>query len=69
MAKKYVVDLDHGEKVELVALTPKGRPIIVANEIGAWEFERNAARAAIDCCFTIPNARDKLKKLYPMREE
>ena len=26
MAKKYVVDLDEGEKVELVALTQKGRP-------------------------------------------
>ena len=26
MAKKYVVDLDEGEKAELVALTQKGRP-------------------------------------------
>jgi hypothetical protein len=26
MAKKYVIDLDEGEKVELVALTQKGRP-------------------------------------------
>ena len=26
MAKKYVIDLDEREKVELVALTQKGRP-------------------------------------------
>jgi hypothetical protein len=140
MAKKYVIDLDEGEKVELVAQTQKGRPgarkikqanddnlnthspaafyeafspqqaryltkklefhytpehsswlnmaeveisvlteqcldrrmcsqVIVANEIGAWESERNAARATIDWRFTIPKARDKLKKLYPVREE
>lgn len=69
MAKRYVVDLDEGEMVELVVLTPKSRPIIVANEIGAWEFERNAARVVFDWRFTIPIAKDKLKKLYPMREE
>ena len=123
MAKKYVVNLDESEKVELVALTQKGRPsarkikwaniqllanvgksdfeiagfllsswlnmagvgisvltelcldrrmgsqVIVANEIGAWETERNAAWATIDWRFTIPKARDKLKILYPVREE
>jgi hypothetical protein len=42
---------------------------IVANEVGAWETERNATRATIDWRFTIPNARDTLKKLYPVREE
>ena len=42
---------------------------IVANEVGAWESERNAARATIDWRFTNPNTRDKLKKLYPVREE
>ena len=26
MTKKHIVDLDEGEKVELVALTQKGRP-------------------------------------------
>ena len=42
---------------------------IVASEVGAWESERNAVRATIDWRFTIPNARDKLKKLYPVGEE
>ena len=42
---------------------------IVASEVGAWEFERNDVRATIDWRFTIPNARDKLKKLYPVGEE
>ena len=39
------------------------------SEVGVWETERNTARATIDWRFTIPNARDKLKKLYPVREE
>jgi hypothetical protein len=43
--------------------------VIVAIEIGAWESERNAARVTINWRFTIPNARDKLKKLHPVREE
>jgi hypothetical protein len=42
---------------------------IVESEVGAWEADRNAAKATIDWRFTIPNARDKLKKLYPVREE
>jgi hypothetical protein len=42
---------------------------IVAHEVGAWEVDRNNSRATIDWRFTIPNARDKLKKLYPVREE
>jgi hypothetical protein len=60
--------------VEISVLTEQcldhrmGSHVIVANEIGAWESERNAARATIDWHFTIPNARDKLKKLYPARE-
>jgi hypothetical protein len=67
--------LNKDEKAELVALTQKGRPGarkikgIVASEVGAWKSERNAARATIDWRFTIPNARDKLKKLYSVREE
>jgi hypothetical protein len=46
-----------------------GSQVIVASEVGAWESERNAARATIDWRFTVPNARDKLMKLYPVREE
>jgi len=42
---------------------------IVASEVGAWESERNAFRATIDWRFTIPNTRNKLKKLYPVGEE
>jgi len=41
---------------------------IVASEVGAWESKRNAIRATIDWRFTIPNARVKLKKSYPMGE-
>ena len=33
-----------------------GSQAIVASEVGAWEAERNAARATIDWRFTIPNA-------------
>jgi hypothetical protein len=46
-----------------------GSQVIAASEVGAWESERNAAWATIDWRFTIPNARDRLKKLYPVREE
>ena len=62
-------------EVEIAVLTEQcldrrlGRPVIVANVISAWESERNAGWATIDWRFTIPNARDKLKKLYPVREE
>jgi hypothetical protein len=38
----------------------------LASEITAWQSERNARKATIDWRFTIPNARDKLKKLYPV---
>jgi hypothetical protein len=58
MAKKYIVDLSKDEKTELVSLTQRGRT-------GA----RKIKRANIDGRFTIPNARDKLKNLYPVREE
>jgi hypothetical protein len=40
----------------------------LTHEVAAWETERNAAKATIDWRFTIPNARDKLKKLYPIKE-
>jgi hypothetical protein len=61
-------------EVEIAVLTDQcldrrmGSQVFVVNEIGAWESERNAARATIDWRFTIPNARDKLKKLFPVRE-
>lgn len=62
-------------EVEISVLTEQcldrrlGSLVIVVKEVGAWEDERNAARATIDWRFTIPNARDKLKKLYPVRDE
>lgn len=40
----------------------------LTHELAAWEAARNAAQATIDWRFTIPNARDKLKKLYPIKE-
>ena len=61
-------------EVEISVLTEQcldhrlGSQVTVASEVGAWESERNAARATIDWRFTVPNARDKLKKLYPVRE-
>jgi hypothetical protein len=42
---------------------------IVASEVEAWKSEKNAVLATIDWYFTIPNARDKLKKIYPVGEE
>ena len=36
------------------------------SEVTAWETARNKRKASIDWRFTIPNARDKLKKLYPV---
>jgi hypothetical protein len=46
------------EKAELTGLTEKGR-----------SGSRKSKRASIDWRFTIPNARHKLKKVYPVREE
>lgn len=37
----------------------------LAEEVGAWEEERNAAESAIDWRFTSADARIKLKHLYP----
>jgi hypothetical protein len=62
-------------EVEISVLTEQcldrrlGTQEIVTREVGAWEAERNAVQATIDWRFTIPNARDKLRKLYPVREE
>ena len=38
------------------------------SEISAWQTERNERKASIDWRFTIPSARDKLKRLYPVPE-
>jgi hypothetical protein len=38
-------------------------------EIAAWELARNAQRATVQWRFTPPDARIKLKHLYPLREE
>lgn len=62
-------------EVEISVLTKqcldrrRGSHVILANEIGAWESERNTLRAMIDWRFTIPNARDKLKKFNPVGEQ
>ncbi|MEW6620759.1 MAG: IS630 family transposase, partial [bacterium] len=34
-------------------------------EVAAWESERNDAGAKVDWQFTTPDARIKLKRLYP----
>jgi hypothetical protein len=62
-------------EVEISVLTEQcldrrlGSQGIVASKVGAWESEWNAARATIDWRFTIPNARDQLKELFPVRDE
>ncbi|MEJ2305002.1 MAG: IS630 family transposase [Anaerolineales bacterium] len=40
-------------------------PLTLAQEIGAWEMERNSNGAMVDWRFTTADARIKLKKLYP----
>ena len=57
-------------KVEISVLTGQcldrriGSRETLENEVTAWETERNERKAKIDWRFTIPNARDKLKRLY-----
>jgi hypothetical protein len=34
-------------------------------EVAAWEKQRNDAQETIDWRFTITDAREKLKRLYP----
>jgi hypothetical protein len=38
---------------------------LVAEEVKAWEDERNARKARIHWTFTLAAARLKLRKLYP----
>ena len=65
--------LDMAE-VEISVLTGQcldrriGHPKLLESEVAAWETERNDRRATIDWRFTIPKARDKLKRLYPVHE-
>lgn len=62
-------------EVEISVLTEQclnrrlGSKEIVTSEVGAWETARNNIKATIDWRFTIPNARDKLKRLYPVNDE
>jgi len=62
-------------EVEISVLTGQcldrrlGNQEIIAREVAAWEAERNNSKATIDWRFTIPNARDKLKRLYPIKDE
>ena len=35
-------------------------------EVAAWQQQRNQAQASVDWQFTTPDARIKLKKLYPV---
>lgn len=37
------------------------------HEVAAWEKHRNAKQATIDWRFSITDAREKLKRLYPSR--
>lgn len=38
---------------------------ILKHEIAAWEAQRNKERATIDWRFSVTDAREKLKRLYP----
>jgi hypothetical protein len=38
---------------------------LIAEEVAAWENERNARAARIHWTFTLAAARQKLRKLYP----
>jgi hypothetical protein len=42
---------------------------LIANEVAAWEKQRNARRAKIHWTFTIASARRKLRKTYPSIED
>ena len=39
---------------------------ILVEEVAAWEYERNANHTKANWHFTTPNARIKLKHLYPL---
>ena len=41
----------------------------VAEEVAAWELERNALEAKVDWQFTSDDARFNLKRLYPTLDD
>ena len=41
---------------------------IVETQTQAWKSRRNDRKATIDWQFSVPNARDKLRRLYPIVE-
>ena len=41
----------------------------MAEEVAAWELERNALEAKIDWQFTSADARADLKRLYPTLDD
>jgi len=45
------------------------RRTLLAEEVAAWEKERNARKARIHWTFTLAVARQKLRKLYPSIED
>jgi hypothetical protein len=61
-------------EVEISVLTGQcvdrriGSSAILVNEVAAWEAARNDCKATIDWRFSLPNARDKLKRLYPVHD-
>ncbi len=40
----------------------------LTREVAAWQHERNSAQVTVDWQFTTPDARVKLKRLYPSLE-
>ena len=42
---------------------------LMAEEVAAWEDERNTRKARIHWTFTLAVARQKLRKLYPSIED
>jgi hypothetical protein len=62
-------------EVEISVLTGQcldrriGSREILVSEVAAWETERNDCKATIDWRFTVPTARDKLKRLYPVHDD
>jgi hypothetical protein len=66
---------EHGVEVELSLLArqclgKRGIPDAetLAHEAGAWAEERNRLGASVNWRFTTPDARTKLRKLYPSIE-
>lgn len=39
--------------------------VTLLREVAAWEAQRNQERATIDWRFSVPDAREKLQRLYP----